>query len=185
MATRYVQDVSKQTDEVIEESRAYVMGMSNPLPFGGPVVHLMATSDSPTGPFKKHNNLVFTVPGHGFFPVEDSCIWTQNGTLWAIMKDSFGHAMNAKLGSSNAPKTLLLYKSIDGMDWEMAANPLVSLTQVNWQKKGIQRMNSLERPQIWLNENGEPEILFCAVAQPGKRLSYNVHIPLLKDDTSR
>ena len=30
------------------------VGLKRALPFGGPVVHLVATADSPTGPFTKH-----------------------------------------------------------------------------------------------------------------------------------
>ena len=39
------------------------IGDKGKTPFGGPVVHVVATSDSPTGPFKKHPNPVFTKPG--------------------------------------------------------------------------------------------------------------------------
>ena len=34
------------------------VGLKRALPFGGPVVHLVATSDHPTGPFTKHQGEV-------------------------------------------------------------------------------------------------------------------------------
>ena len=36
------------------------------LPVGGPVVHLAATSDSPIGPMKKHEGLMFHYEGERF-----------------------------------------------------------------------------------------------------------------------
>ena len=55
------------------------------LPGGGPVVHMIATSDSPTGPFIKHDKPVFMVAGERF-PAEDPYIWYQDGKYRAIVK---------------------------------------------------------------------------------------------------
>jgi hypothetical protein len=138
-----------------------------PLPGGGPVVHLVATSDSPTGPFKKHPDPVFTVPGERF-PAEDPFIWRQGDDYWAIVKDMKGVF-------TNSGKSLALFRSADGFDWRKAENPLVSLLEINWQS-GKQKVNHLERPQLWLKD-GKPAILFCA-ADISRDHSFNVHIPL-------
>ena len=142
----------------------------NPPPFGGPVVHLVAMAETPTGPFAKRNVPVFTVPGEKF-PAEDPYIWIQDGGYWAIVKDMHG-------AFTDAGKALVLFQSSDGLDWGLAANPLVSRIQINWEKSGVQPVHRLERPQLYL-ENGVPSVLFCAVrAGTDDALTYNVHIPL-------
>ena len=65
------------------------VGLESPRPFGGPVVHMAATSRSPIGPFLKHESPIFTSPGEQF-PAEDPSIWVQDGVLWAILKDMKG-----------------------------------------------------------------------------------------------
>ncbi|AWB64950.1 sucrase [Saccharobesus litoralis] len=141
-----------------------------PLPGGGPVVHLVATSDSPTGPFVKHPDPVFVAKGDRF-PAEDPFIWHQNEQYWAIVKDMRGVF-------TNAGKSLALFTSNDGIDWQKSQKPLVSTLKINWQS-GLQKVNHLERPQIWF-KNGKPAILFCA-ADITREHSFNVHIPLLQE----
>ncbi|MGJ8693867.1 MAG: glycoside hydrolase family protein [Thalassotalea sp.] len=139
-----------------------------PLPGGGPVVHLVATSTQPDQGFVKHPDPVFTAKGKGF-PAEDPFIWTQDGTLWAIVKDM--HGVFTKAGQS-----LALFTSTDGIDWQVANSPLVSTLKIDWQASGVEKVAHLERPQLWL-ENGVPRVLFCAV-DTTRAHSYNVHIPL-------
>lgn len=142
-------------------------GKKNPLPFGGPVVHMVATSASPTGPFAKHREPVFTSEGD-CFPAEDPYIWPQDGKFWAIVKDMHGAFTGAK-------NTLALFESDDGFKWTPCRSPLVTTPQINWQATGPEKIERLERPQLWL-ENGVPRVLFCA-AKDGDR-TFNVHIPL-------
>ena len=61
------------------------VGHEYDLPFGGPVVHCVATSDSPLGPFVKGGDPVFTVAGDRF-PAEDPYIWYQSGMYRALVK---------------------------------------------------------------------------------------------------
>jgi hypothetical protein len=145
------------------------VGKKKPLPFGGPVVHMVATSDSPTGPFNKRPDPVFTAEGDSF-PAEDPYIWTQNGRFWAIVKDMRG-------SFTGHQKSLALFESGDGMNWNLSTHTLVTTAQINWQTQGLVKVDRLERPQLWL-DNGVPSILFCAV-KDGDR-TYNVHIPLRK-----
>lgn len=147
------------------------VGKKYELPNGGPVVHLVATSDSPVGPFEKHSSPVFTVPGERF-PAEDPYVWAQDGCLWAIVKDFRGHF-------TRAGKSLALFTSEDGLNWAPARSPLVSRIEVTWRRQGLQQLYSLERPQLWL-ENGVPRVLFCAADEDDQRThSFNVHIPLV------
>ena len=56
--------------------------------WGGPVVHCVATSDSPSGPFKKYDKPVFQAEGYDF-PAEDPFIWYQDGKYRAIVSYNF------------------------------------------------------------------------------------------------
>jgi putative isomerase len=149
-------------------------GKQNPLPFGGPVTHRVAISDSPTGPFKKLPDSVFTAEGDDF-PAEDPFIWAQDQKFWAIVKDMHG-AFTGKR------KSLALFESSDGIDWRLAKHPLVTTPQLEWEGEGLVRYDRLERPQLWLNK-GIPAVLFCA-AKKGDE-SYNVYIPLAQNDAVR
>jgi hypothetical protein len=144
------------------------VGKERPPPWGGPVVHLAATSETPTGPFVKHDGLVFTKPGDPF-PAEDPYIWMQDGRYLAIVKDMKG-------AFTKAGQSLALFESKDGLDWKVAAHPLASKLEINWQDRGIEEVKHLERPQIWF-EDGLPRVLFCA-ADRDREHSFNVHIPL-------
>ena len=137
-------------------------------PAYGPVVHLVATSDSPTGPFRKHPNPVFTSVGD-VFPAEDPYIWIEKGTYWAVVKDMKG-------AFTKEGQSLALFSSENGIDWKATEHPLVSKLEIKWQGGRTQKVAHLERPQLWL-ENGVPRIMFCA-ADKNRDHSFNVHIPL-------
>ena len=70
------------------------VGKKNKPPFGGPVVHLTATSDSPAGPFIKQQVPVFTIKDV-HFPAEDPYIWYQGDRYYAIVKDMNGYFTKA------------------------------------------------------------------------------------------
>lgn len=142
-----------------------------PLPFGGPVLHVAALSDSPTGPFEKQPDPVFTKEGV-FFAAEDPFIWRGADRYWAIVKDNAGHF-------THAGKSLALFESRDGLDWTEAAQPLVSTTEVRWEPDGAtEKLYSLERPQLAF-EGRRPVALLCASDKDSKRShSCNVGIPL-------
>ncbi len=139
-----------------------------PLPFGGPVLHCVATSDNPIGPFKKEVKPVFVKEGV-HFAAEDPYVWVQNGRYFAIVKDFAGHF-------TNAGKSLALFESADGLKWDVAPHALVSNLEVKWQDGRTQKMNLLERPQL-LIENGVPIALYCA-ADEGTGSTVNLQIPL-------
>ncbi len=146
------------------------VGDKKPLPFGGPVLLLVATADSPTGPFKKYDKPVFVKEGVNF-AAEDPFIWYQDGHYYALVKDNAGHF-------ANAGKSVVLFESADGFDWKLGNHPLVTKIQVQWEGGALQKLYSLERPQLWL-DNGKPAVLFCAADETDKREhSFNVAIPL-------
>ncbi|MEI7732293.1 MAG: glycoside hydrolase family protein [Verrucomicrobiota bacterium] len=141
-----------------------------PMPFGGPVVHLVATSDSPEGPFKKHPEPVFTKAGENF-AAEDPFIWYGPDRYWAIVKDNAGHF-------TGAGKSTALFESPDGFSWKLSQHALVATTEITWEGGRKQKLNSLERPQLFF-ENGVPVVLMYAVDETSQRThSFNVRIPL-------
>ncbi|TWT80779.1 Glycosyl hydrolases family 43 [Planctomycetes bacterium CA13] len=147
------------------------VGKKAPLPFGGPVVHLAATSQSPVGPFAKQMQPLFTAPGVKF-PAEDPYIWSQGDRCWAIVNDHKGTFNKTNTDS------LALFTSTDGLNWDVAASPLVTRREVTWADGSVQSFHRLERPQLWF-DHGVPAVLFCAAEETdAKTHSFNVHIPL-------
>jgi len=146
------------------------VGLKRALPFGGPVVHLVATADSPTGPFTKRPGEVFSAKGV-MFAAEDPFLWRGTDRYWAVVKDNAGHF--TKRGYS-----LALWESADGIDWKLARHPLVATPEVTWADGRKQRLDALERPQV-LFDNGVPIALLCAAADAkGRDGSFNIQIPL-------
>lgn len=141
--------------------------------WGGPVVHLCATSESPLGPFTKYPNPIFTAKGERF-PAEDPYVWSEGKYYYAIVKDFKGTF-------TKAGPSLALFYSQDGINWDLAKNPLVSVTELHWKDGHVTKLAHLERPQL-LIEKGKPKALFLAAdasedyTQKGH--SYNVHIKL-------
>jgi hypothetical protein len=134
----------------------------------GPVVHLTAISDSPRGPFIKQMKPVFTAADSDF-PAEDPYVWYQENCYYAILKDMDG-------SFTDAGRSLILFYSENGLEWELAKNPLVLKIEINWENTGIQKLMKLERPQLYV-ENGKLKALLCAVNETSDH-SYNVQIPL-------
>ncbi len=149
------------------------VGKQFKLPGGGPVVHLAATADSPTGPFTKHEGLVFNYEGERF-PAEDPYIWYADGKYHAIVKRMSSPKMKEC--------TLMQFESMDGFDWAEAPEPynLVSTLKINWEDGNVTPVTHLERPQLYI-ENGEPLLLLCAADTTdvrGVRHCFNVQIPV-------
>jgi len=146
------------------------VGDKGPPPFGGPVLHAVATSDNPTGPFQKHPKPIFVKQGVQF-AAEDPFIWSDGQRYWAIVKDNAGHF-------TGAGKSTALWQSDDGLDWRLAKHPLVATTEIAWEGGQKQKLHSLERPQLFF-ENGRPTVLMFASDTDSKREhSFNVRIPL-------
>jgi hypothetical protein len=142
-----------------------------PMPFGGPVVHLTAIADSPTGPFVKQNKPVFVVGEDVLFPAEDPYVWYQDNCFYAIVKDQNSYFVDAG-------RSLVLFYSLNGLDWKLASHPLISTLQIQWSDSLQQGLEAVERPQLYL-ENGKPKALCVAVKEGGGvNHSFNVQIPL-------
>ncbi len=149
------------------------VGKAYPLPSGGPVVHLAATAESPTGPFTKHEGLVFAFEGERF-PAEDPYIWYQDGKYRAIVK-------RIKHQGKKRDFSLVHYDSVDGLNWQQAKYFEISQRTFQWEGGEVQQFDHLERPQVFF-ENGRPVALLCAADvydENRVRHSFNVQIPLI------
>ncbi len=149
------------------------VGRQRALPFGGPVVHLTATADSPTGPFTKQLKPIFLAPGMDF-PAEDPFAWYDYAArrYLAVVKDNAGNF-------TKAGKSLCLWESADGFEWKLASNPLVSRIEVTWEGGRVEKLNSLERPQLVFGPDGKPVALLAAADEDASRAhSFNLQIPL-------
>jgi hypothetical protein len=145
------------------------VGRQRPLPFGGPVVHCVATAAGPLGPFTKHPGTIFTAAGDTF-PAEDPYVWYQadHAAYYTLCKDMHG-------AFTHAGCSLALFASPDGIAWASAPHTLVSTLQLDF-VSGTRPVGRLERPQLWFR-HGRPAVLFAAVQEVDGH-SYNVHIPL-------
>lgn len=141
--------------------------------WGGPVVHMCAIGNSPTGPFVKHPEPIFTAKGSDF-PAEDPYVWCQDSIFYAIVKDMRG-------SFTGRGRSLALFYSKNGTDWKPVDNPLVSVPEIKWNNGTTTKLAHLERPQL-LIEGGRPTMLFLAAdamddyTRDGE--TFNVHIPL-------
>lgn len=160
------------------------------MPFGGKVLHGVAFSDSPTGPFAKSPKPIFQKEGVKF-PAEDPFVWYQDKKYWAIVKDMHSVFIGSPKGSvrneintdpdsiSKAfehKASLVLFESFNGIDWTLAKNPLVSRSVLHWEDGSVQQVQLLDRPQLFI-ENGTPKALLCAV-KVSEEETFNVTIPL-------
>ena len=149
------------------------VGQKFPMPNGGPVVHMVAIADKPTGPFKKMPKPVFTFQGERF-PAEDPYIWYQAGRFRAIVK-RIKHVGKKRIFS------LVQYDSKDGVSWNPARFHEISDRTITWEDGQREQLDHLERPQV-VFEDGKPVALICSadrIDQDNVRHSFNVQIPLV------
>jgi len=145
-------------------------------------VHGVAIADSPTGPFETQDTFVFDVllPDGRLASAEDPYVWYDRGhdRFYAILKDFSGRITGTEPG-------LALFTSDDGLDWRVAAHPLVSHKRLVFEDGTELPVHNLERPQLLLDDDGRPQVLYLACSvEPvgGKRdgTTFNVHVPLAR-----
>lgn len=140
---------------------------SGDLPYGSKVLHGMAYSDNPDGPFEKQAEPIFQIPG-ARFPFEDPHIWLSSGRYRCLMKD-----MTGLMGSY--PRATLLFESPDGLDWSMDDYRLVATPHLEMGDGEIVKVDRLERPAYFLHHS-KPCLSF-AVKPEGEGTSFLVFAP--------
>lgn len=144
-------------------------------------VHGVAIADSPTGPFTATDNFVFDVRNEDgtIASGEDPYVWyhKDHKKFYAVLKDFTGKITKGEPG-------LAILESEDGIKWTRPENSFFMKKQVVLQSGDTIKVNRLERPQLLIDENGNPKVLYCACAivdinprQDGS--SFNVQIPLI------
>ncbi|WP_199676318.1 MULTISPECIES: glycoside hydrolase family protein [Parabacteroides] len=145
-------------------------------------VHGVAVGDSPTGPFVSLDVPVFdlSLDDGQKLSAEDPYVWynKKDKLFYAVFKDFTGHFTKA------GPCLAIMY-SEDGIDWKLPENSLFMKKELILLSGDTLDVHRLERPQLFLDENDDPQVLFAACSiddvNPKKDgSSFNIHIPLVK-----
>ncbi|MEN8125901.1 MAG: glycoside hydrolase family protein [Bacteroidota bacterium] len=143
-------------------------------------VHGVAISDSPMGPFIATDNFVFNIKQENgeIASAEDPFVWYRkaNEKFYAVFKDFSGKITGDEPG-------LAILESQDGITWLKPENSFFMKKEVVLKNGDTIKVNRLERPQLLVDKNGDPKVLYCAcsivdINQRKDGASFNVHIPL-------
>ena len=143
--------------------------------------HGVAISDSPVGPFTALDRFVFDfkLSDGKLASAEDPYVWYHHThqKFYAVFKDFSGEITESKPG-------LALLESLDGLIWSKPKNPNFMKKEVVLVSGDTVKLHRLERPQLLIDMDGNPQVLYCAASivdiNPRKDgASFNVHIPLV------
>ncbi len=143
-------------------------------------VHGVAIADSPTGPFTACDNFVFDIRNDDgtIASGEDPFVWyhTTLKKFFVVLKDFTGKITKGIPG-------LAILESKDGIKWERPANSFFMKKQVILKSGDTIKVANLERPQLLIKKNGNPEVLYsaCSIDGVGHKTdgsTFNVQIPL-------
>jgi hypothetical protein len=148
-----------------------------PRPFGKEVLHGVAESPMPGGPYTKIEGVhPFRVKG-AVFAAEDPFVWwdARAGKYRAVLKDMEGFL-------TEAGRTLAFYESPDALEWRPSRISPVSGAALRWDDGVVESMDRLERPQITFDGNGNAVALQVACLATGEgRRSFSLSVPLAED----
>lgn len=145
-------------------------------------VHGVAIGDSPIGPFTPTDEFVFDIDdGTGKkVSAEDPFVWyhKKDKRFYAVVKDFTGKLTKDEPG-------LARLQSADGLQWKLADEPMFMRKELILKNGEKIQVNRLERPQLLLDKNDNPIVLFAACSidpcndkQDGS--TFNVQISLKK-----
>ena len=115
----------------------------------------MAKADKPTGPF----SIIGNVFSDRDYACEDPFMWydRKRERFYAVLKNfSNSGKVNAQFGS------VALITSKDGLHWKPASHPMVTPREITWKDGKKIELARLERPFVYIGQNGEPAVLFAA-----------------------
>jgi hypothetical protein len=148
-----------------------------PRPFGKEVLHGVAESPMPGGPYKKFKGVhPFRVEG-AVFAAEDPFVWwdARAGKFRAVLKDNEGVL-------AGAGRTLAFYESPNALEWRLSRIPPVSGAVVRWDDGTVESMDRLERPQMTFDGNGNAVALQVACLPAGEgRRSFSLSVSLTEN----
>lgn len=122
-------------------------------------VHGVAIGDSPTGPFIALDDFVFDIrlEDGKIASAEDPYVWYYKKLekYCAVIKDFTGKITDSKPG-------LAVLVSSDGIDWQKPENSLFMKKELLFTNGQRLDVSHLERPQLFVNKDGSPSVLYCA-----------------------
>lgn len=145
-------------------------------------VHGVAIGNAPDGPFTATDHFVFDIDdGTGEkVSAEDPYVWyhKRDKSFYAVVKDFTGKLTRSEPG-------LAMLCSEDGIDWRLAEQSLFMKKELVLQDGTRLKVDRLERPQLLLDESGDPIVLYAACSvdpcnQKQDGGTFNVQIPLKK-----
>ena len=145
-------------------------------------VHGVAIGNAPDGPFTATDHFVFDIDdGTGEkVSAEDPYVWyhKRDKCFYAVVKDFTGKLTRSEPG-------LAMLCSKDGIDWRLADQSLFMKKELILQDGTRLKVDRLERPQLLLDESGDPIVLYAACSvdpcnQKQDGGTFNVQIPLKK-----
>jgi len=143
-------------------------------------VHGVAIADSPTGPFTATDNFVFNIRNEDgtIASGEDPYVWYHKNheKFYVVLKDFTGKITKGKPG-------LAILESEDGIKWTRPDNSFFMKKQVISNSGDTIKVSNLERPQLLIDKDGDPQVLYsaCSLGSVGKKTdgsTFNVHIQL-------
>lgn len=144
-------------------------------------VHGVALADSPTGPFIPLDRAVFTLPeDDAKHSAEDPYVWYSKADerFYAIFKDFTGHF-------TKGDPCLAVMQSQDGIEWSLPKHSLFMKKEVVLTSGETIAVSRLERPQLLVDADGVPQVLYaaCALDDVNPRTdggSFNIQIALTR-----
>ena len=143
-------------------------------------VHGVAYGDTPTGPFKALDNFVFDIrmKDGRIASTEDPYVWynRKENKFYAVLKDFSGQITQQEPG-------LAILSSRDGIRWDIPPDPFFMKKELELSNGRKVKVDRLERPQLLIDETGQPIALYLACAidpvnQKKDGSSFNVQIKL-------
>lgn len=143
-------------------------------------VHGVALADTPEGPFAALDNWVFDfdTPDGKKLNAEDPFVWyhRKDQCFYAVFKDFTGSFTKGEPG-------LAIMSSKDGMHWELPEYSLFMKKKIVLRDGTEVDVDRLERPQLLLDENDNPIVLYaaCSITSINPKhdgSSFNIQIPI-------
>ncbi|HKL34630.1 MAG TPA: hypothetical protein VJ919_18965, partial [Tangfeifania sp.] len=137
---------------------------------------------TPAGPFSATDQFVFDVDdGTGEkVSAEDPFVWyhRKDSCFYAVVKDFTGKLTRSEPG-------LALLKSEEGLEWSPTDYPLFMKKELLLKDGTTLKVDRLERPQLLLDENDDPIVLYaaCSIDPANNKQdggTFNVQIPIEK-----
>jgi len=143
-------------------------------------IHGVAIANSPEGPFIALDDFVFDIKTKdgSIVSAEDPYVWYHNKykCFYAIIKDFSGKITSSDPG-------LAILRSDDGIAWSKPNGTNMIKKELRFKDGSTLKVNNLERPQLLLDKNGKPLVLYaaCSIEAVGNKkdgTTFNIQIPL-------